>query len=138
MSRLIRLSSAAVLVCALPVLATCAAPSSPAPTGGQAAVPPQSSPQLCRLTKPDGGRCVSLQQLPMGPAQTDQGYATQLSWVLTNECSYPMLVSWGWTPGQVVEQAVLQQGQSTQTSCLWNVDGCTGSIDWVYRCSQVQ
>ena len=129
------------IVLAGALLAGCSSGSGPAPTGGGgtvATVPAQTSPQLCQLAKPDGTRCVKLQQLPMGPAQTDQGYATQLSWVLTNECSYPMLVTWGWSPGQTVGEAVLTQGQSTQTSCLWNVDGCTGNIDWVYRCSQVR
>ena len=91
-----------------------------------------------RLTRADGSRCVSIEQLPRTPAQTDQGYATPVTWVLTNQCSYPMLVSWGWTEGQTVGETVLAQGQTTQASCLWNVDGCTGSIDWVYRCSQVR
>lgn len=148
MSRLSRGSFWAVMAASLPLLATCAP--APAPSGGtvgassQAAVPAsqppasQPSPQLCVLRKPDGGNCVSLQQLPMEPAQTDQGYATKVTWILTNECSYPMQVGWGWTEGQTVGETVLAQGQSTQASCLWNIDGCTGSIDWVYRCSQVR
>jgi hypothetical protein len=141
MKHLMHISSGAALAGALAVLAACT-PTSSQPSGGQvASTPPasqpSSSPQLCRLTKPDGSRCVTMQQLPMQPAATDQGYATQLTWVLTNECSYPMLVSWGWGAASPrVGEAVLAQGQSTQVSCLWNIDGCTGAIDWVYRCSQ--
>lgn len=145
MSRLTQGSRWVVLAAALPLLATCApAPSgtgSPSgSTGAQQAVVPSSqpSPQLCVLAKPDGSRCVSMQQLPMQPAQTATGYATQLTWVLTNECHYPMQVGWGWAPGQTVNQAVLAQGESTQASCLWNIDGCTGSIEYSYRCSQVR
>lgn len=140
MMRLSRPMTGGVLLAALAALAACSPPSGPttASTGGGATVPSQPSPLLCQLTKPDGGRCVTLQQQPMQPAATDQGYATQLTWVLTNECSYPMLVSWGWSEGQRVDETVLAQGQSTQASCLWNVDGCTGSIDWVYRCSQIR
>ena len=144
MSRLSRGSVWMVMAAALPLLATCAP--APAPSGGAAGTPSQQatvpssqpSPQLCVLRKPDGGSCVTLQQLPMQPAQTDQGYATQLTWILTNECSYPMQVNWGWTEGQSVGETVLAQGQSTEASCLWNIDGCTGSVDWVYRCSQVR
>lgn len=138
MSRLVRLSIAVALAGA--ALGACSSPSGPASSGdsGVATVPSQTSPLLCQLARPDGSRCVKMEQLPMGPAQTDAGYATQVTWVLTNECSYPMLVTWGWTPGQTVGEAVLTQGQSTQASCLWNVDGCTGNIDWVYRCSQVR
>ena len=145
MTRLHRLATGAILAGLVPALMTCSSPTPPASTtggttgGGLSTLPGQTtSPLLCRLNKPDGSRCVTLQQLPMQPAPTDQGYATQLTWVLTNECSYPMLVSWGWTEGQTVGDAVLTQGQSTQVSCLWNVDGCTGAIDWVYRCSQTR
>jgi len=139
MTRLSRLAVGAVLAGLAPALVTCSGSPPVSSTGSQtAAVPTQTSPLLCQLTRADGSRCVSIEQLPMTPAATDQGYATQVTWVLTNQCSYPMLVTWGWTEGQTVGETVLAQGQTTEASCLWNIDGCTGSIDWVYRCSQVR
>lgn len=133
----------ALLAGLVPALAACNS-SEPAATGPQgpapttATAPSQPSPLLCRLNKPDGGNCVTLQQLPMHPEQTAQGYATKLTWILTNECTYPMAVTWGWQEGVDAGQTVLRQGQATEVSCLWNIDGCSGNIDWVYRCSEVQ
>ena len=127
------------------VLAGCTSETPPraAASGNPAAATGQSATDtgtlICRLYKPDGERCVSQVQQPMRPAVAGQGYATQLSWVLTNECTYPMQVSWGWTPGTTVGQTVLTQGQSTEIGCLWNYDeGCEGGVDWVYRCSEIQ
>ncbi|MEZ5670555.1 MAG: hypothetical protein R3F55_24590 [Alphaproteobacteria bacterium] len=142
MSRFVRALGPVLLAGAAAVLGSCNTGGQAPGGGGQSAGGGQFQPQndrpVCRLYRTDGAACVTMEQLPMHPAQTDQGYATQLTWVLTNQCEYPMQVSWGWQPGTTVGQSVLVQGQSAEATCLWNYDpGCEGKMEFTYRCSQV-
>ena len=101
MSRVSRLTCLAVLVGALPILATCSSP--PQSSGpGVAAAPLTTNPGICRVTRPDGGNCVTMQQQPCvrhrptratRPGDLDLAQSVRLR---------QMQISSGWTTGTQV------------------------------------
>lgn len=134
-----RIKGLGLIVVATQVLLACSPDTDSALDGSGDSTQPQPAtrpvPLACQVTTPAGGECVTLVQHPLRPAETDQGYATELSWTLTNQCANTMKVGWNWMEGDVGE-TTLSQGQSTDVSCLWNVDGCTGNIQFEYRCAE--
>ena len=128
----------AVMAVSAPALLSCSPPAGQQ-TGPAATPQTQTSPRTvigCTTARIGGGQCVTLQQNGMQPAQTDQGYATEISWTLTNQCPGTMSVTWNWD-GPEAGRTTLAQGQSTDLSCLMNIDGCTGKVRYEYRCAEV-
>lgn len=129
----------AVMAVAAPTLLSCTLPAGQQSGGSTPTPQTQTTPRTvigCTTARIGGGECVTLQQHGMQPAQTDQGYATEISWTLTNQCPGTMSVTWNWG-GPEAGRTLLAQGQSTDLSCLMNIDGCTGNVQYEYRCAEV-